>query len=102
MSAKQASHTASFISEKEEGISIECKITPRARKTRIKGIRDKTLLIALNAPPVDGKANEALVIFFASLLSIPKSKITILKGEHSRNKIIFLKDVKASKIIEVL
>jgi len=79
------------IKEKDNCITIECRITPNARKTEIKGEREGVLCIALNAPPVDGKANKALIIFLSEFFDISKSKIEIIKGIKGRHKIIKIK-----------
>lgn len=76
------------IKEHEDGITIECRVTPRAKRSRIKGVREGAIEIALNAPPVDGKANEALIEFLSEILSVPKSKLTIEKGLTSRLKTV--------------
>jgi uncharacterized protein (TIGR00251 family) len=44
--------------------------------------------LALTAPPVDGRANQACIEFFANLLKVPRSSVTIASGETSRNKVI--------------
>ena len=46
------------------------------------------LKIALTAPPIDGRANEACIEFLAELLELPRSSITILSGQTSRNKVV--------------
>ena len=46
------------------------------------------LKLTLTAPPVDGKANQAVIEFFADLFDIPRSSVTIASGETSRNKVV--------------
>jgi len=81
------------IQEKINGITIECRVTPKSGKNAIKGIKDGVLLVSLNAPPIEGRANEALTKFMAGLLDIPRSNITIYKGEHSRNKVLYIEGI---------
>lgn len=69
-----------------DGICINVRVIARARKTELAGTRDDALLVRLNAPPVDGAANAALVSFMASLLDVPGRAITIVSGERSRHK----------------
>ena len=83
-------------------MTIECYVTPRAAKNKIKGERNGALAIALNAPPVEGKANEALIEFIAEILSIPKSRISIIRGETSRNKLVFVKGIAKKKAEEII
>lgn len=59
---------------------------PNAKKTAILGIREQALHISIHAKPHQGAANEKLVAFLAALFKIPKSQITLLRGEGSRHK----------------
>ena len=64
------------------------KVHPRARKNAITGVVGEALKLSLSAPPVDGKANQAVIDFFASCFEIPRSSVTIASGETSRNKVV--------------
>ncbi|MGE3579023.1 MAG: DUF167 domain-containing protein [Vicinamibacterales bacterium] len=68
------------------GVEIQIKVIPRAGRTAIAGVRDGALLVRLAAAPVDGAANEALTELLASALGIPRRNVTILSGEHSKQK----------------
>ena len=63
-------------------------IVPRASKTEIVGMHGDALKIRLAAPPVDGKANQALIAFLAAQYNVPVRSIAIVSGETSRRKII--------------
>jgi hypothetical protein len=76
------------IQERATGITFAVKIHPRARKNAITGTMGDALKLALTAPPVEGKANQAVIGFFADLFAIPRSSVTIASGETSRNKVI--------------
>src|SRR5207253_10236884 len=76
------------IQESAKGITFAVKVHPRARKNAITGTVGDALKLALTAPPVEGKANQAVIEFFADLFQIPRSSITIASGETSRNKVI--------------
>ena len=76
------------ISESTKGVSFSIKVHPRARKNAITGTVGDALKLALTAPPVEGKANQAVIEFFADLFQIPRSSVTIASGETSRNKVI--------------
>ncbi len=70
-------------------IRIRVKVIPRARTNQISGVMDDgSLKVRLTAPPVDGKANQALIDMLADTLDLPKSNISILSGSHSRNKTV--------------
>jgi len=76
------------IRESASGVTFAVKVHPRARKNAITGTVGDALKLALTAPPVDGKANQAVIEFFADLFQIPRSSVTIASGETSRNKVI--------------
>ncbi|HRH74722.1 DUF167 family protein [Zoogloea sp.] len=61
-------------------------IQPGARKTEVAGLHGDALKIRLAAPPVDGKANAALLAFLAKVCGVPKSAVSLLSGETSRSK----------------
>ena len=70
------------------GATFQVKVHPRARKNAITGTVGDALKLALTAPPVQGKANQAVIEFFSDLFQIPRSSVTIASGETSRNKVI--------------
>jgi hypothetical protein len=70
------------------GVTFAIKVHPRAKKNAITGEVGDALKVALTAPPMDGKANEACIEFFAKLLKVPRSSVTIASGLTSRNKVI--------------
>ncbi len=76
------------VHESVKGITFAIKVHPRARKNAITGMVGDALKLAITAPPVDGKANQAVIEFFAELFAIPRSSVTIASGETSRNKIV--------------
>ncbi|MGB9123592.1 MAG: DUF167 domain-containing protein [Candidatus Angelobacter sp.] len=76
------------IQESAKGIAFAVKVHPRARKNAITGRVGDALKLALTAPPVEGKANHAVIEFLADLFAIPRSSVTIASGETSRNKIV--------------
>jgi uncharacterized protein (TIGR00251 family) len=94
------------IQESARGITFAIKVHPRARKNAITGMVGDALKLALTAPPVDGKANQAVIEFFAELFAIPRSSVTIASGETSRNKIVRIagvsKEVTEQKLAENL
>jgi len=71
---------------------IKLKIIPKSSRNQIVGEIDGILKIKLTAPPVDGEANKKLIEFLSKEWNLPKSKIKIIKGERSKNKIIEIAD----------
>jgi len=80
------------INHTKKGISFEVKVLPRASREQIAGILDGKLKIKLTAPPVSGKANDALIKYLADLLNISKNLIQITQGETSTHKQILIAD----------
>jgi uncharacterized protein len=80
------------------GVTFAVKVRARARKNSITGVVGDALKLALTAPPVDGRANEACIEFFASLLEMPRSSVTIASGETSRNKVIRVAGLTANEV----
>ena len=72
----------------KEGIQFAAAIQPRASRNQILGIHNHSLKIKLTSPPVDGAANQACIKFLAKAFGISPSRVSIVKGETSRNKII--------------
>lgn len=71
-----------------DSVTLSIRIQPRASKNEVVRLDGGGLRIRLTAPPVDGAANEALVKFLSAVLSVAKSKIEIVSGHTSRDKII--------------
>ncbi len=74
--------------ETAEGVTFAIKVHPRARKNAVTGVVGDALKLALTAPPVEGRANQAVIEFFAELFEIPRSSVTIASGASSRNKVV--------------
>jgi uncharacterized protein len=90
------------LQESAKGISFAIKVHPRARKNVITGVVGGALKLALTAPPVEGKANRAVIEFFADLFAIPRSSVTIASGETSRNKVVRVSGLSRAAVEERL
>ena len=86
------------IQNSPSGATFAVKVHPRAKKNAITGEVGNALKLALTAPPVDGKANEACIEFFAKLLNLPRSSVTIASGQTSRNKVIRVLGLTAQQV----
>lgn len=69
-------------------IRIAVRLTPRAGRDEIVGLRDDMLLVRVRAPPVDGRANTALRRLIARRLGLAPSSVKIVQGEHARHKVL--------------
>lgn len=76
------------MSKKEIILSIY--LQPGSKKSEVSGMHDGHIKIKVNSPPVDGKANDALILFLSDFLNIPKSTIKIISGEKSKIKKILI------------
>ncbi len=96
----------SFLDIKEDAargtVSFPVRVQPRASKDGIAGALDGALKIRLCAPPVENRANEALVEFLAGILKTPKSAVRIQSGEHGRNKRVEIRGVTRQQILDLL
>ncbi len=86
-----------MIRKTNEGIIVNLRISPNAKTNEI--IKDGDIIkVKITALPIDGKANKALVEFFAKNFKIPKTSIEILKGETSKEKTILFKTMDEDKV----
>jgi uncharacterized protein len=76
------------VREAAQGVTFVVKIQPRARKNAITGTVGEALKLSITAPPVEGRANQAVIEFLADLFAISRSSVTIASGASSRNKVI--------------
>jgi uncharacterized protein (TIGR00251 family) len=86
------------IHETPEGVTFAVKIHPRAKENAITGELGDALKLSLTSPPVEGRANEACIEFFARLLKVSRSSITIASGQHSRGKVIRVSGLSAEEV----
>ena len=90
------------VRDTSSGATFSVKVHPRAHKDAITGAVGDALKVALTAPPVEGRANEAVIRFFAEFLQVPRSSVTIAAGESSRNKVIRVQGLTAAQVEERL
>jgi uncharacterized protein len=86
------------LQESAEGIRFAVKVHPRAKKDAITGELGDALKVSLTASPIDGRANEACIEFFAKLLKAPRASITIASGLTSRNKVVRITGITAQQL----
>jgi uncharacterized protein (TIGR00251 family) len=88
----------SILRESAGGVSFAVKVHPRAKKNAITGVVGDALKLSLTTPPIEGRANEACIEFFAKLLKVPRSSVTIASGLTSRNKVIRVVGISAQQL----
>ena len=90
------------IHKRDGAVTLTVRVQPRASREEIAGELEGALKVRLQAPPVEDKANEALVVFLAGVLRIPKSAVRILGGGRSRTKRVELRGVTAKQVEALL
>ena len=80
-----------YLAETTEGsATLKVYVQPKGSKTKVVGLHDGRLKIAVSAPPVDGKANKELLSFLAKLLKVAKKDIVLKSGQQSRRKTVLI------------
>jgi uncharacterized protein (TIGR00251 family) len=67
---------------------LAIRVQPRAKRTEVAGERAGAVVIRVSAPPIDGKANEAVCRLIAERIGVPKSAVRIVRGEAARDKVV--------------
>jgi len=76
------------VTESDQGIVFQVRVVPRSSRSEIAGIRDDALKVRLKASPVEGRANDECIRFFAALLGVKRDRVRILSGLKSKTKTI--------------
>ena len=79
-----------MIESADGGVLLLLLIQPKASKSEIVGPHNGALKIRIQAPPIEGRANEELVAFLAGFFGVPKRSVSVLKGETGRRKTVFI------------
>ncbi len=88
----------SWLRANGDNVLLTLHIQPGAKKTEVVGRHGDALKLRLAAPPVDGKANEALITFLAKILGMPKAQISLVAGQTSRSKRVSIIGATAAEI----
>jgi uncharacterized protein (TIGR00251 family) len=91
-----------YIEPTSSGVVLRVFVAPRSANTKVLGLHDGMVKVALTAPPVDGAANKALIAFLAKMLGVSKSSVTIVAGETSRKKSVSVEGIGPEETIRRL
>jgi uncharacterized protein (TIGR00251 family) len=95
-----------MLRENSAGVTLAVRAQPGAKKTAITGLYGEgaaaQLKIAVHAPPIEGRANLALIAFLSELFSLQKNSVELVTGELSRSKVFLLRGVTLAKMEEFL
>ena len=83
--------------ESNGAVTIAVRIVPRSSRNQVVGVDGEALKIRLTAPPVDGKANEALVKFLAEVFGVSLAQVEIMHGDKSKRKIVRVRGVSVAQ-----
>ena len=72
---------------------LRVRLTPRAHRDEVTGVRDGLVLARVRAPPVDGRANAALEKLLAKALRVPPSRVQVIRGQSAREKVVRVEGV---------
>jgi uncharacterized protein (TIGR00251 family) len=90
--------TDTFTRDTPDGCTLQVRIHHAARKNAITGTHENAVKISLTTPPIEGRANEAVIAFLSDQLRIPKSRIAILTGATSRSKTLRITGKSAAEV----
>lgn len=88
--------------ETEEGVVCRVRVTPKASKNELTGISQGSLAIRLTAPPVEGKANKALMRFLSEIFGVSQSAVRIIRGQSARDKTVLIAGVTKEGLLKLL
>jgi uncharacterized protein len=91
-----------LLKETPRGCLLPVKVVPRASQNKCVGTENGELKIRLQAPPVEGAANDALLEFLAELINRPRSSLRVIKGQKSRHKVVEIRGLKTIQVFEIL
>jgi hypothetical protein len=87
-----------MLNESNGAVTFSVKVVPRASKNQIAGVEGDAIKVRLNAPPVEGKANDTLIAFLADALDVRRAQVEIVTGHTSRRKVVRVRGVSVQKV----
>ena len=92
-----------FLTPARDGILLNLRVSPGAKRTSIEGpYGENALKLRVAAPPLDGKANSEVESFLARSLGVPGSGVAVIRGSSSRDKVVLVRGVQAATLREIL
>ena len=76
------------VRQAENGVTFKVRVQPKASRNQVDGFSADSLRLRVTAPPQDGKANLAVISLLAETLGVPKSRLRIIRGHASREKLV--------------
>ena len=92
-----------FLTPAKEGILLNLRVSPGAKRTSIEGpYGENALKLKVASPPVDGRANAEVESFLAKSLGVPGSYVAVIRGTSSRDKVVLVRGVETATLREIL
>ena len=98
MSVEVAALAGLSLVERDGGVTFEVRVQPRASRAAFVGLHGDAVKVALTAPPVDGAANGALIELVAEVLGVPRRRVSLVRGEKSRQKVVRVEETTAQAV----
>ena len=86
------------MNEKDGAVTLDIAVKPRSSREGVGPVQGDRLCVAVNAPPVDGKANEAVVRVLAQTFKVARAAVAIVRGETGRKKTIRVTGISAAAV----
>jgi len=86
----------------DKTLALQVYVQPRSSKNRVAGLHGSAIKVCVTAPPVENKANEAVIHFFADFFGVPKSSVAIKSGRQGRNKKVLIMNLTLAEAREIL
>ncbi|HEX7157774.1 MAG TPA: DUF167 domain-containing protein [Edaphobacter sp.] len=90
--------TGEFVRDVADGCTVSVRVQPGAKRDAVVGLHGDAIKVALSAPPVDGKANEALIAFVAEKLGLPRARVSLVAGAANRSKVLRISGRSAAEV----
>ena len=90
------------MNEKDGAVTVDIAVKPRSSREGVGPIQGDRLCVAVNAPPVDGKANEAVVRVLAQTFKVARSAVAIVRGETGRKKTVRIVGISAAALTRAI
>lgn len=95
---EDVSDGAEFVRDVADGCTVSVRVQPGAKRDAVVGLHGDAVKVALSAPPVDGKANEALIAFVAERVGLPRARVSLVAGATSRSKVLRITGKSAAEV----
>jgi uncharacterized protein len=92
------SDAGEFSRDVADGCTVSVRVQPGAKKDAVVGLHGGAVKIALSAPAVDGKANEALIAFVAGKVGLPRARVSLVSGTTNRSKVVRVTGKSAAEV----